>query len=184
MVVAADLAVADSNVAEEMNATLNLHEWRHLMTRIMMAGILAVSLTTVCYAQPRIPGGYRPSRPVTSPYLNLLRGNGRSTAFNYFRSVRPELEFRRNAASFSRSINSLQQNAANQQQLLIQGGGLQGTGHAATFQNLGGYFPGLGGGNSGFGLRGGGGGIRRQSGGARSGGARRSTTPQNSTQRR
>lgn len=112
--------------------------------------------TSPAYAQvPRV-GGIRPPqpKPATSPYLNLLRGNGRSFAFNYFQRVRPEQEFRQNSFQLNQSLDQLQQRVSTQQRQQREGSGLTQTGHTATFQNLGGYFPGAAGGG-GQALRGG-----------------------------
>lgn len=124
------------------------------MTRIFFTLVLLAAANSAFAQNPstlRRTGFAPPSRPVTSPYLNLLRGNGRSTAFNYFQRVRPEQEFRNNANRFRQSLNQLNQRVAAQQQQINAGGGLSTTGHSATFQNYGGYFPGLPGGNLGAG---------------------------------
>ena len=81
-------------------------------------------------------------RPAVSPYLNLLGGNGRSTAFNYFRSVRPENEFRSSYQSLDQSVGGLQRQVNEQQRLIQdQASGLTPTGHQTSFLNLGSYFP-------------------------------------------
>jgi len=81
-------------------------------------------------------------RPTVSPYLNLLGGNGRSTAFNYFRSVRPENEFRAADQGLNRSVQRLQGQITEQQRLLQnQASGLTSSGHRTSFLNLGTYFP-------------------------------------------
>lgn len=100
---------------------------------------------------PVIGGRSAYRSPTTSPYLNLLRGNGRSFAFNYYQRVRPEQEFRRNAQMFGQSLSALQQRVATQERRIQEETGLTTTGHAAVFQNLGGYFPGLGGSSAGLG---------------------------------
>ena len=85
----------------------------------------------------RLPG----RRPVTSPYLNLLAGNGRSFAFNYFRRVQPEVEFRQADALTSRSLQNLRREVRQvrrrDEQLLRLGP----TGHGAAFMDLSSYFP-------------------------------------------
>ena len=81
-------------------------------------------------------------RPAVSPYLNLLGGNGRSTAFNYFRSVRPENEFRNSYQQLGRSTQGLQRQITEQQRLIqSQASGLSQSGHRTSFLNLGTYFP-------------------------------------------
>jgi hypothetical protein len=80
------------------------------------------------------PGGIGQSRPVYSPYLNLLRRDN-STAMNYYGLVRPQLDF-------MGSISSLQQGQVNTSVAIndLQAGNLPVTGHAAQFLNTGSYF--------------------------------------------
>ena len=113
-----------------------------------MAKSLSIAAMTVVTLLILLPDGAtaqqprfgRPSRPTTSPYLNLLRrSNGGGFAFNYFQRLRPEMEFRRNAAVLGRSINSLSRQMQQQKNRNL-GGGLGQTGHSVTFLNLGGYF--------------------------------------------
>lgn len=108
-------------------------------------------------------------RPVTSPYLQLFQP-GRDPAFQYFREVRPEMEFRRSNAQLRRSIDELNQQIRRQQTAAQPGMGLGPTGHAATFMNLGGYF-GTGAGGRGGAIGGMGGGGPLAGGGAALGGA-------------
>jgi len=103
-------------------------------------------------AQVRSPQFGRPPnrRPVTSPYLNLLRGGG--IGFNYFRRVRPEQEFRNADNALTRSLNNVrnQLNRQTQQPGQQPGGALGITGHPVRFLDLGGYFSGgVGGAGSG-----------------------------------
>jgi hypothetical protein len=83
-----------------------------------------------------IPNPY--SRPVLSPYINLL--NGGNPAVNYYGLVRPELQF---ASQFQLMG---QQVALNQQQINdLQPFTLATTGHAAVFMNTSHYFQNLSG---------------------------------------
>ncbi|HUG19590.1 MAG TPA: hypothetical protein VMM56_11455 [Planctomycetaceae bacterium] len=84
-----------------------------------------------------------PNRPTVTPYLNLVPGRNRSAALNYYRSYRPEIEFRRNEQLLGRSIRTLQ-NEINQPQLTEQKANSQlgTTGHPTVFGNTGSYFPG------------------------------------------
>jgi hypothetical protein len=84
-------------------------------------------------AQPRVSP---PNRPAVSPYLNLLRP-GNSPGVNYYGLVRPQMEFRNN-------IQNLQQQVAENQSSImgLNNAVLPTTGHATSFLNTGGYFPG------------------------------------------
>ena len=105
---------------------------------------LGVALTAgSAYGQPAFGRrGTNPYlRPPTSPYLNLLRRDI-PFGFNYFRSVRPELEFRRANVQQFRSLQSIQRQVQEQERLLRQSptSRLSPTGHQVNFLNLGGYF--------------------------------------------
>ena len=97
-------------------------------------------------------------RPTTSPYLNLLRDNGQNTALNYYRLVRPEMEFRRANVEQLRSIERLgrrvEEQAEQLEQLQSPTSRLGPTGHATSFLNYGGYFGrATGAASAGFGRR-------------------------------
>ena len=81
-------------------------------------------------------------RPTTSPYLNLLQRNGAGIGFNYYRSVKPEFEFRRayeqQYQTLRRIDRRLQQQEQRIQSLNSQFGP---TGHTTSFLNYGGYYP-------------------------------------------
>ncbi len=122
------------------------------MIRIRTAAIACMITLSLCLSvseaqqgQQRSPTRFRSPqrRPTTSPYLNLLGGgSGRGLGFDYFRSVRPEQEFRRNDARLGRAYRGLRQDL-NQQRQLLQSSRTQlsATGHATFFQNFGGFFP-------------------------------------------
>lgn len=79
-------------------------------------------------------------RAQLSPYLDLLRGG--NPAANYYLGTIPEIERRQNTAIFRSAIRDLD---ARQNELATQESedlrtGLPATGHAAVFNNLGGYF--------------------------------------------
>lgn len=111
---------------------------------IIRAQVFAILLlcgsSAICSAQG--PSFGRPGRPTTSPYLNLIPGSNFSPAFNYYRSYRPEQEFRRDAQQFNRSLKSLRrevdQISVTEQKTNSQ---LGTTGHPTAFHNLGNYFP-------------------------------------------
>lgn len=111
------------------------------MIKLVTSAVVVCScLATSATVEAQTRRGLRPQsrRPVTSPYLNLLDRN-RGIGSNYYRRVRPELEFRQNDARLSRSLNALRrQQLATQVQIRSQ---LSGTGHRTSFLNLGGYFP-------------------------------------------
>src|SRR5690606_38644495 len=95
-------------------------------------------------AAPLGPPTLTPSqRPTTSPYLNLAPGGGfGSPAFRYFTQVRPEIDLRRASARQGGQLRSLQEQFAQQRQMMLQSpaSGLSPTGHRATFLNYGSYF--------------------------------------------
>ena len=72
---------------------------------LSLGGIDAAIAQGPSLTRPRV----RPyERPTTSPYLNLLQNNGRGVGFNYFRFVRPEVEFRQADSQFRRDQIDLQ----------------------------------------------------------------------------
>ena len=78
-------------------------------------------------------------RPTTSPYLNLLGGGRGSFEFEYFRRVRPELEFRRTGAQLTQSVRNLQRQL-DQRRGQESRSGLGTTGHRTSFLNYSGYY--------------------------------------------
>jgi hypothetical protein len=114
------------------------------MWRFIAMALLAASVTAAMpregFAQNRF-GRYRP-RPTTSPYLSLLQNGFRgSAAFQYYRRILPEQEFRRNEWRQSQSLDELRRRVDRQENELIQRR-MGTTGHATSFLNLGGYFGG------------------------------------------
>jgi hypothetical protein len=106
----------------------------------IIACLLIANSSLFCSAQQ--PSFGRPGTPTTSPYLNLIPGSNFSPALNYYRSYRPEREFRRDAQQFSRSLGNLQNevdrlSVAEQKATSMLGA----TGHRTSFHNLGNYFP-------------------------------------------
>jgi len=80
------------------------------------------------------------SRPTTSPYLSLLDNNS-SFVNNYFRRVRPELEFRAHGAQLQQNIQGLRTDLTKQGLLPDGRQPLSSTGHSTTFLDTRGYFP-------------------------------------------
>lgn len=107
---------------------------------LVVFSIIAIHGSVVGSAQS--PSFGRPGTPTTSPYLNLIPGSNFSPAMNYYRSYRPEREFRRDAQQFTRSISSLRKQV---DQIGVAertaSSQLRATGHPTTFHNLGSYFP-------------------------------------------
>ncbi|MGC1275008.1 MAG: hypothetical protein WBC44_14985 [Planctomycetaceae bacterium] len=93
------------------------------------------------------PPSLSPSnRPVTSPYLNLAIDDGSFSgpAYQYFRRVRPEVEFRRANARLGNEINDVRRNVGALESMVQSPESALGTtGHSTTFQNYRSFFPGL-----------------------------------------
>ncbi|HEY2785843.1 MAG TPA: hypothetical protein VGJ05_12815 [Fimbriiglobus sp.] len=130
------------------------------MSMFRFAAVAAVVLgsTALANAQPQLP--VTQSRPVFSPYLNLLR-NGGSPALNYFGIVRPEQQFAQQQFQFRQQLQQTNQAVQAVNQAVIAGGdpNIPETGHAAVFNNTLHYFGGQ------PGASGGGGGSNFQSAG-------------------
>lgn len=108
---------------------------------IRLVPIVALALA-ICWLNGTVEAQSRlqaPRRPTTSPYLNLLRRpGGGGLGFNYYQRVRPEFEFRNDYQRLNRSLQQLQGQTRQQQQLLQ---GLTTTGHQTSFLNYGSYYP-------------------------------------------
>lgn len=93
------------------------------------------------------PPSLSPSnRPVTSPYLNLAIDDGSFSgpAYQYFRRIRPEVEFRRADARLGNEITDVRRNVGTLESMIQSpASDLGTTGHATTFQNYRSFFPGL-----------------------------------------
>lgn len=123
------------------------------MTRLLIVSAAALTLVTflgdTASAQRRRRANRYRDRPAVSPYLNLFRGD-EDPGFNYFRLVRPELEFREFNERQRRAFDQLEGEFG-----AIQGAfaesppvtTLGGTGHPTYFMNYqGAYTFGRGGG--------------------------------------
>lgn len=110
--------------------------------RLSITILSFIPLLSVSIGQAQGPSFGTSGRPTTSPYLNLVPGSNFSPAFNYYRSYRPEEEFRRDAQKLNRSLKNLRKDVdridLTEQKSTSQ---LGTTGHRATFHNLGTYFP-------------------------------------------
>lgn len=107
---------------------------------IALAFVVLVGSAALCHAQGYSFG--QPGSPTTSPYLNLIPGSNFSPALNYYRSYKPEREFRRDTQQLNRSVSRLQKEidvigVADQKATSLLGT----TGHSTTFNNLGNYYP-------------------------------------------
>jgi hypothetical protein len=86
--------------------------------------------------------GYGPySRPLLSPYLNMLRGGDPAT--NYYLGVIPEIDRRTNYARVRSNILNIEQQLEDQTAPTSPAvtAPLKSTGHPVTFLNTSGYFP-------------------------------------------
>ena len=114
---------------------------RWTISLIVPVGILTFA-GSVSAQPPGVGVGPGITRPTTSPYLNLLQNNGFSPALNYYRLVRPETELRRYSDSLNRQVTGLRQDLTSRGLLPDGSHPLSGTGHATSFLNTGGFFPG------------------------------------------
>jgi hypothetical protein len=101
---------------------------------VVAAGVLAVCASRGSAQQPA-PGVPAASRPVFSPYLNLLRRDS-SPAINYYGLVRPQLVTQGALQSLQQQVNSVRQMEA----AGAAATDLPVTGQPVTFLNTGGYF--------------------------------------------
>jgi hypothetical protein len=105
--------------------------------------ILAAAVLALCveHASAQGPDLRAFRRPTTSPYLNLLDNNGRGIGFNYYRRVKPEIEFREAYERQYQSIRKLDRRLE-QQELRLQSlnSQLGTTGHTTSFMSYGSYF--------------------------------------------
>jgi hypothetical protein len=86
------------------------------------------------------------SRPTVSPYLGLTDlGTGViDSSYNYFTSVRPQLQAAEQARQQQRSIAALQQQVSAIQTSTQNRQGARTTGHPTRFLNYAHYYPGFG----------------------------------------
>jgi hypothetical protein len=116
------------------------------MRRLIRAALMSLGCVPVLAAgtalgqAPLRPGLSMPNQPTVSPFINLARTQfqpGTVNAIDYYGIVRPELRF-------SGALSGLEQQVANNQELITTGvGGAAGpviTGNAAVFMNTGSYF--------------------------------------------
>jgi hypothetical protein len=101
--------------------------------------VLAVGWVEVngAAAQPPPPGVGPQTRPVYSPYLNLLR-NDVPFYQNYYGLVRPEFEFRRNIRGLQQDVGALDQAATAASR--YEAADFPTTGHASAFMTQARYF--------------------------------------------
>jgi hypothetical protein len=116
----------------------------HLLRAIVLTvGVLAWQETSQAqYQYPSVqrPATLQPLSSPVSPYINLLRRDI-APVFNYYGTVRPELNFQRSLQSLQQQVSSQQQSLSGLEALPP---GTLATGHPAYFLNLGRYFLGQG----------------------------------------
>ena len=120
---------------------------KNLFGTALLVLVMLVAATEVADAQaptltPRFSAN-RFRRPTTNPYLDLLSGNRGSRSFShqYFRSVRPELEFRRHNSRFGQDLRRLRHRIDQQQSRQLTGPPhVPPTGHTPRFMSHGGYY--------------------------------------------
>ncbi len=122
------------------------------LTKASLAGlgslVMLASLTSgEAVAQYQSRTGTPPPRSTpVSPYIGLAGRTGGAAAFDYYRRIQPELQWRG-------AVNNLQQQLQVTQSAVTgleqsSAAALPGTGHATYFMNLGGYFQSSGAGAS------------------------------------
>lgn len=135
-----------------------MRRWTKCRRKMALYLLVALVLTSGRAASAQPPGPSSPSdpirRPTISPYLNLFNQGGRNTGLNYYNFVRPQQQFRAATSQLQSEVRSLQTGVqglrAGQGQRAASAptappnasGRMSPTGHAATFGNLSGYFPG------------------------------------------
>lgn len=127
---------------------------KRIVLTLVVAVVASITIADSANAQSRgrtgAPSMRRSSKPVTSPYLNLLNngngnGNGNGVGFNYFQRVKPEQEFRAADQQLGQGLNAVQKQVNSQQQMLLRqsnASNLTQSGHATSFFSLGNYYPG------------------------------------------
>jgi hypothetical protein len=105
--------------------------FRELFVVVVITACVASEASAQPGPPPGVPG---PSRPVFSPYLNLVRRDV-SPALNYYGIVRPQLNALNALQSVQQQLGALQQAA--QPDIVM---GLPVTGQPTYFLNNGGYF--------------------------------------------
>jgi len=80
-------------------------------------------------------------RPKISPYLDLVQqgNNNGGVGFQYFRRVRPDVEFRQAENKLRQNLKSLSK-SVNESKIQSESSMLGTTGHAASFNTQGRYF--------------------------------------------
>ncbi len=122
----------------------------HGLKLLATGGIVVLACSSlVAYGQA--PANPRPiSRPSVSPYLNLLNGGAGNEGLNYYNFVRPQQQYQKTAAQFSRNLGNLRSSVGKleksaqlpAQAAPITTGRMGPTGHATNYGSSGGYFPG------------------------------------------
>ncbi|QDT62899.1 hypothetical protein [Calycomorphotria hydatis] len=125
-------------------ALIQITKWIGLPL-LTMAFLMSAESASAQVVRPLAPTQPIPpnKQPVTSPYLNLLRPGRGGVTFEYFRRVRPELEFRRADQMFQGEISNLRTQVSADRVLPQRREiPLGTTGHPTSFLNTSGYFGG------------------------------------------
>ena len=107
-----------------------------------IAWILLVqwSLSVTVNAQPPVRRPRAAERPRISPYIDLVQdNNNRDIAFQYFRRVRPDVEFRQAENDLRQNLKSLSK-SIDDSKTQSESSMLGTTGHAASFMTHHRYF--------------------------------------------
>ena len=115
-----------------------------MKTAQFIAWILLVqwALSVTVNAQPPVRRPRAAERPRISPYIDLVQDdNNRDDAFQYFRRVRPDVEFRKTENKLRQDLNSLSKSVTESQTQTQSVSSMLGTtGHAASFMTHHRYF--------------------------------------------
>ena len=110
-----------------------------VLSLVLIATVSGLCSTDLLAAPPSFG---RPNRPTVSPYINLLNNNI-DPAITYYGIIRPEQELRATSNANAQSLSNLTKRVArNEQKIEMPSGRLSASGHATSFGNTRGYFPG------------------------------------------
>lgn len=112
---------------------------RWILPIALVLTVGAISAQEAAAQHPRRSDPY--SRPVLSPYLNLLRRDS-SVTENYFMLVRPQIRYNETLNQQQREITALNRNIQNLESIVPgEQQPLRGTGHPSAFLNFSHFYP-------------------------------------------